>query len=175
LPDRQREINALAGIESTLTGPALDADSDSEEEKPGNEGAENVEQKPVKIKGDVDSSSDDEGESEELSVSEDVVVPAAAVKGKKGALSKPVAKKPTGKTAKTIQKKVLTKADKNAKNEKIKRDLKKEQQELGKMLMSNRQKKLFQEVEKTQKKKVSAAKKLVEKKRNLDKAKQGKK
>jgi len=31
LPDRQREINALAGIESTLTGPALDADSDSEE------------------------------------------------------------------------------------------------------------------------------------------------
>ena len=48
------------------------------------------------------------------------MVPAAAVKGKKGALSKPVAKKPTGKTAKTIQKKVLTKADKNAKNEKIK-------------------------------------------------------
>jgi hypothetical protein len=66
---------------------------------------------------------------------------------------------------------VLTKADKIAKNDKIKRDLKKEQQELGKMLMTNRQKKLFQEVEKTQKKKVSAAKKLIEKKRNLDKAK----
>ena len=66
---------------------------------------------------------------------------------------------------------MLTKADKIAKNDKIKRDLKKEQQELGKMLMTNRQKKLFQEVEKTQKKKVSAAKKLIEKKRNLDKAK----
>jgi hypothetical protein len=42
LPDRQREINALAGIESTLTGPALDANSDSEEENPEGEGAKDV-------------------------------------------------------------------------------------------------------------------------------------
>ena len=40
------------------------------------------------------------------------------------------------------------------------------------MLMSNRQKKMYQEVEKTQKKKNLAAKKLVEKKRNIDKRNQ---
>ena len=36
IPDRQREINALAGIESTLTGPALEmvaADSSEDEEE----------------------------------------------------------------------------------------------------------------------------------------------
>ena len=38
LPDRQREINALAGIESTLAGPALDGSSS--EEKDENEDAE---------------------------------------------------------------------------------------------------------------------------------------
>lgn len=68
---------------------------------------------------------------------------------------------------------MLTKADKQAKNDKIKRELLKEQQEMGKMLMSNRQKKMFQEVEKTQKTKKAAAKKLIEKKRNLQKAKTG--
>lgn len=48
--------------------------------------------------------------------------------------------------------------------------MKKEQQEMGKMLMSNRQKKMYQEVEKTQKTKKEQAKKLVQKKRNLEKA-----
>ena len=39
LPDRQREINALAGIESTLTGPELDVDdsSDPDENKSNEE------------------------------------------------------------------------------------------------------------------------------------------
>lgn len=69
----------------------------------------------------------------------------------------------------------MTKADKQAKNEKIKRELQKEQQEMGKMLMSNRQKKMYQEVEKTHKTKKEMAKKLVQKKKNLEKAKQGKK
>jgi hypothetical protein len=42
---------------------------------------------------------------------------------------------------------------------------------MGKMLMTNRQKKMYQEVEKTAQKKKAASKKLVEKKRNLEKGK----
>ena len=72
LPDRQREINALAGIESTLAGPALD-DSDSEEnnESGSEKEEESAEEKPKgKVKGDADSSSEEEGTSEELSDSD---------------------------------------------------------------------------------------------------------
>lgn len=143
LPDRQREINALAGIESNIAGPTVgDSDSSNEEDKAGDKEPVEAVKKDSKAKGDVDSSSDEEGSSEELSESDDEVVDT-----KKG----PGAKQPvTKKAAKKVQKKVLTKADKQAKNEKIKRDLKKEQQELGKMLMTNRQKKLYQEAEKTE-------------------------
>ena len=144
MPDRQREINSLAGIESNLAGPTLGGDdSSSDEDKPEGE-EETAAAKPSK-KGDVDSSSDEEGASEELSDSDEDEVEVNAKKGP----SKVVAKKTSNpKEAKKIQKKVLTKADKQAKNDKIKRDLKKEQQELGKMLMTNRQKKMYQEVEK---------------------------
>ena len=100
LPERQREINSLAGIESTLTGPNLDADSESED-KPEGEGAEDV-AKPNKTKGDIDSSSDEEGASEDLSDSDAEAVEEAPVKGKKGAAAKQAAKKPTAKTAKKI-------------------------------------------------------------------------
>ena len=67
MPERQREINALAGVETTVTGPALGEESASEEE--GEEG-QKEEAAASKAKGDVDSSSD-EGTSEELSESED--------------------------------------------------------------------------------------------------------
>ena len=129
MPERQREINALAGIETTVTGPAIGGDSESEEEDEKQEEQGEVVQK----KGDIDSSSD-EGTSEELSDSEDEE-PADAKKGP--------SKKKSAQKAKQIQKKVLTKADRQAKNDKIKRDLKKEQQEMGKMLMTNRQKKMY--------------------------------
>lgn len=163
LPDRQREINALAGIESTLTGPALGSDSEDidDDDKEDDDVPEEKTSKTAasKTKGDVDSSSDEEGASEELSGSESE--DEAPVKAKKGAKKAAPAKKPTAKTAKKIQKKVLTRADRAAKNDKIKRDLAKEQKEMGKMLMSNRQKKMYQEVEKTQKTKKETAKKLV--------------
>ena len=148
MPDRQREINSLAGIESNVAGPTLgDGDSSSDEDKPvGEDGEADGQPNKAAKKGDVDSSSDEEGASEELSDSDDE--DEKVVDAKKGT-SKAVAKKSANpKEAKKIQKKVLTKADKQAKNDKIKRDLKKEQQELGKMLMTNRQKKMYQEVEK---------------------------
>lgn len=95
LPDRQREINALAGIESTLTGPAIGEDSSSDDEKEDKE--ESEQEKPAtKAKGDADSSSDEEGTSEELdSDSEDE---GPMTRSKKAA----PAKKPTAKTAKKI-------------------------------------------------------------------------
>lgn len=70
LPERAREINALAGIESAVTGPALgEASSDEEEDKKEEEAAA-----AGKTKGDIDSSSDEEGTSEELSDSEEEMV-----------------------------------------------------------------------------------------------------
>ena len=107
LPDRQREINSLAGIESNIAGPTFGDDS-SEEEEVAEAAADEEAGKAAKTKGDVDTSSDEsEGDSEELSDSEDEDQP--VVKGKKGA--KPAAK-PSAKAAKKIQKTVLTRADK---------------------------------------------------------------
>ena len=102
------------------------------------------------MKGDLDTSSDEEGGSDLDSSSSDEVQVSKAKKAQ-------------------IQNKILTKADKAAKNEKIKRDLKKEQEELGKMLMTNRQKKMYQKVEATKKKNKEVTKKLLEKKKQLSK------
>lgn len=65
----------------------------------------------------------------------------------------------------------LTKAEQLKKNAKIKKDLKAESQEMGKMVMTKRQRKLYQEAEKSEKAKKEAARKLLEKKRKLGKAK----
>ena len=131
MPDRQREINSLAGIETKTAGPSVGADDDSSsnEEDDDKDNPEEKEDQGAKTagKGDADSSSSDgEGDSEELSDSDqsDDELPIA----KKGPGAKKSGQaKPTPKTAKKIQKQVLTKADKQAKNEKLKRDLKKEQ------------------------------------------------
>lgn len=166
LPERQREINALAGVESKIAGTTVGDDaSSSEDEAEQKDEEEGAKEGKATVKGDADSSSDEEGTSEELSDSEEEEAPAKKGPGAKA--KKDVAPK----EAKKIQKKVLTKADRTKKNEKLKRDLKKEQQELGKMLMTNRQRKLYEEVEKSKKTKKAAAKKLVEKKRKLEKHK----
>ena len=74
LPDRQREINSLAGIESNIAGPAAFGDDDSSEEESKGEENEEVQaaagSKNAANKGDIDSSSDEEGPSEELSDSD---------------------------------------------------------------------------------------------------------
>ena len=113
LPDRQREINSLAGIESNVAaGPTIGGDDDSE----SGDDKKQEEEAPAKQQGtkrDVDSSSD-EGTSEELSDSEDEAeeAPKTSKKGP-GAKSAPVDKAPAkAKNSKQIQKKVLTKADK---------------------------------------------------------------
>ena len=113
LPDRQREINSLAGIESNVAaGPTIGGDDDSE----SGDDEKQEEEAPAKQQGtkrDVDSSSD-EGTSEELSDSEDEAeeAPKTSKKGP-GAKSAPVDKAPAkAKNSKQIQKKVLTKADK---------------------------------------------------------------
>ncbi len=74
LPDRQREINALAGIESKIVGPTAGSDdsasnSDKEDDEADKEEESVDEGAKGKGKGDADSSSD-EGDSEELSDSE---------------------------------------------------------------------------------------------------------
>ena len=74
LPDRQREINSLAGIESNIAGPAAFGDDSSDEESKGEENEEGqaaADPKNAVNKGDIDSSSDEEGPSEELSDSEE--------------------------------------------------------------------------------------------------------
>ena len=100
LPDRQREINSLAGIESNIAGPTFGDDSDDNEEK--EEAAAGEEAGAAsKGKGDVDTSSDEgEGTSEELSDSEEEDKPLAKTKGKRAAAA--VVAKPTAKTAKKI-------------------------------------------------------------------------
>ena len=138
MPDRQREINALAGIETQEIAP-LEDDEDIAS-------SEDEAEKPV-TKNDVDTSSDEESEDEE-----------EAPKPKKGKAAKAVKKE---------ELRALTKAELARKNEKLKADLKKEQQELGKMVMTKRQRKLFQEAEKTEKTKKEAAKVLLAKKKKL--------
>ena len=150
VPDRQREINSLAGIETAVNAEEMSSDSDENDEKEVSDKKEEVNQDSSAVaKGDLDSSSDEEGESdiESSSVEEKKVTKAKKTK---------------------MQKQIMTKADKAAKNEKIKRDLKKEQEELGKMLMTNRQKKMYQKVEATKKKNKEATKKLLEKKKQLN-------
>ena len=74
LPDRQREINSLAGIESNIAGPAAFGDDSSDEEGKGDENEEAqaaAGSKNAANKGDIDSSSDEEGPSEELSDSDE--------------------------------------------------------------------------------------------------------
>jgi hypothetical protein len=99
IPDRQREINTLAGVETAVIAQAESDNEDKQESKESDSDVE-PEKKAVKDgnKGDADSSSDEEmvDESEE---------------------------KPTKQAAK----KVNTVAMKNAKNEKLKKDLQKEQ------------------------------------------------
>ena len=127
LPDRQREINTLAGIETVETlAENLSSDSDEEE-------ADKAKEAEAPKKGDLDSSSGEEDNDDLESDSSDDVK----------------AKSKSAKAKKVEKKKIMTKADKTAQNEKIKRDLKKEQQELGKMMMTNRQKKMYQKVEAT--------------------------
>ena len=102
LPERQREINSLAGIETSIPGPVGGDDDSEEEDVPEGETQDN---KAAKDKGDVDSSSEDEdeGDSEELSDSEEEDA-AASKKGpgaktaSAGTENKPV----TAKTAKKI-------------------------------------------------------------------------
>jgi len=116
LPDRQREINALAGIETLENlAEALSSDEEKEDEEAAKEAA-------APMKGDLDSSDDEEANGDIESDSSD---------DKTG-------KTKSAKTKKVEKKKILSKADKTAQNEKIKRDLAKETQELGKMLMTNR-------------------------------------
>jgi len=116
LPDRQREINALAGIETLENlAEALSSDEEKEDEEKAKEAA-------APMKGDLDSSDDEEDNGDIESDSSD---------DKTG-------KTKSAKTKKVEKKKILSKADKTAQNEKIKRDLAKETQELGKMLMTNR-------------------------------------
>ena len=147
IPDRQREINSLAGIETAVNVEEMSSDSDENDGNEGSEKKDEVVDSSAVAKGDLDSSSEEEGDSDLDPSSEDEKV----TKAKKT----------------KIQKQILTKADKAAKNEKIKRDLKKEQEELGKMLMTNRQKKMYQKVEATKKKKKETTKKLIEKKKQL--------
>lgn len=118
LPDRQREINTLAGIES-VQKLENELSSDEEDEKEAEEKAKEAE---APKKGDLDSSSGEEDNDEIKSDSSDEVVK----------------KTKTPKAKKAEKKVIMTKADKEAKNKKIKRDLEKEQQELGKMMMTNR-------------------------------------
>ena len=142
VPDRQREINSLAGVDAAEdVAPELSSDSEDEAAKEKEEA--------VVQKGDLDSSSGEEDNDELDSVSSD-----------DDKVKTPKAKKAEKKT-------IMTKADKAAKNDKIKRDLKKEKEELGKMLMTNRQKKMYQKVEATKKKSKDATKKLLEKKKKL--------
>lgn len=92
MPDRQREINSLAGIESNTAGPTLgDGDSSSDEDKPEEDAV--AEQAAVKkgTKGDVDSSSEEEGASEELSDSDDEDDKVVAKKGPSKAAGKKAA------------------------------------------------------------------------------------
>ena len=113
LPDRQREINSLAGIESNVAaGPTIGDNDDSE----SGEDEKQEEEATAKqgTKRDVDTSSD-EGTSEELSDSDDDEADEAPKTSKKGpgAKSAPANKAvPKAKNSKQIQKKVLTKADK---------------------------------------------------------------
>ena len=101
MPDRQREINSLAGIESNVAGPTF-GDHDSSDEEKKDEEVEAI--KAKKDKGDVDSSSDEEGKSEELSDSEDEEVDVKKVKKGPGAKKAAPVKKPTAKANKKIQK-----------------------------------------------------------------------
>ena len=134
IPDRQREINALAGVdEEVMTGGrrlkatgAIGSDSEADDdEAEEEEKAKDEDEDDGDAKGDLDSSSDEEDNKEDDDESED-----EQPKKAKG--------KTESRTSKVIQKKVLTRAEQAKKNEKIKRDLKKEQEELGKMLMTNR-------------------------------------
>ena len=145
VPDRQREINSLAGIETAAN--VEEFSSDSEQEK---EGENKAEDREVATKGDLDSSSDEEAD-DLGSASED--------------------EKPTKAKMTKIQKQLLSKKDKEARNDKIKKDLQKEKQELGKMLMTQRQRKIFEKEEASHKKKKEATKKLLEKKKQISKKK----
>ena len=113
LPDRQREINSLAGIESSVAGGPQafanqdESSSDEEESKDEEEGAAAQESsKNAANKGDIDSSSDEEGTSEELSDDSDDEENQKISKAKKGPGKKPVkpegAKVPAAKTSKKI-------------------------------------------------------------------------
>ena len=55
VPDRQREINSLAGIETVANVEEFSSDSDEEKE-----GENKAEDREVATKGDLDSSSDEE-------------------------------------------------------------------------------------------------------------------
>lgn len=154
MPDRQREINALAGVDEQemigglhlKTTGAIAADSsddDSEAPKEGDSPAVDDAESDQEGgaagnagKGDLDSSSDEEGGSGDDSSDEEEEAAKPAKRTTRQAAEK--------RTAKAISKpEVLTKTEKQKKNDKLKRDLKKEQEELGKMLMTNRQKKMF--------------------------------
>lgn len=98
IPDRQREINTLAGVETAVIAqPGSDgSDAESEAEAKSESSSAEEEVKAVTNKGDADSSSDedsDESESEE----------------------------------KVVAKKAPKRVDKQAKNDKLKKDLQKEQ------------------------------------------------
>ena len=71
LPDRQREINSLAGIESNVAGPTAFGEDSSDEENKEEGDQEDKAAAKAQDKGDIDSSSDEEGPSEELSDSEE--------------------------------------------------------------------------------------------------------
>jgi len=106
MPDRQREINSLAGIESNVAGPTAFGGHDSSDEEEKDEEAKAAELaagKAKKDKGDIDSSSDEEGKSEELSDSEDEEEVSKVKKGP-GAKKAAPAKKIAPKAAKKIQK-----------------------------------------------------------------------
>jgi pescadillo protein len=150
IPDRQREINTLSGVETANILAQADSESEKEDAKAKESSSEHDDDeesaepvKPVKAtnKGDADSSSSEDEVDSEVEVE-----------------AKP--KKP-----------VTRAADRQAKNEKLKRDLQKEQQELGKMMMTKRQRQAYQKAEQSQKSKQAATKKLLEKKNQIQKGK----
>ena len=74
IPDRQREINALAGIETAANAEDLSSESEKEEDIDGQQNEKDTEDITAQ-KGDLDSSSEEEGGSDlESSESDEVKI-----------------------------------------------------------------------------------------------------
>ena len=122
IPDRQREINSLAGIETQGTMLGMNGEDESEdsdgEDSVGNE----KERRAAVGRGDLDSSSEEESEAS----SEEEEEPEKPIRKNTRGATAATKKDTTAKTSKLEKKKVLTRAEQQKANEKIKRDLKSE-------------------------------------------------